>query len=663
MIRCHFTRARVVSFVLGCVVLAISMELCIPFSANAVTIVDESTAMDSEAYPETVQVPVTLYDYGCEDEDGDWVTKDPTVLNDGIPSANRNTTALSDIPKSMFFWDSSYEDWDDSSDYSSFVIDGDVYVGGYFSWGLFERTFTEWSDIIAVDSRDLFGTGEDSCSYKGTTFKQVYEDVLMDFSYDPDTNTYHYCSNESDATFDVGSNRIVKTEGEDGGSGFWPFGEGEVHFGLTMDFDFYLPSEKYLDNNEYYFAFSGDDDLVVYVDDVLALDLGGAHSAVAGYIDFANEIVVYSTDGAEFQREVFEASVAESDIEMITDEGMFEEAGVDWNKDTYGYVTFEELGIDLDASSEHNFKLAYLERGGDASNLTIEMNMQIQAEVGYEVVGDTEPIDELTDDVPVEDGSFDLYDAYYALPGLETEDDGYYFLGWYADEDCTELWEDGTLLTSAQTILYGKWVYAAAVKTSDPASGTTVYPGDTIDYSIVYSNNDSNSQTVVVTDSIPEYTTLVDGSVTCEGGSADLSQVEEGKGTIYATWDDVESEETIELTFQVTVDEDAVGQTVINSADLSIDDGTIVITTNETDHEVGESEVTVVDEGGESEEYIPVEVVYEEDVDEDDGEATLASSLPETGDSTTVGIVVALLGAVGAGIAFLLRAMLGGRVG
>ena len=348
-------------------------------------------------------------------------------------------------------------------------------------WGTFRSAFSDWSSIIAIPSRDLFGTSADSCTYNGRTFKQVYENVSMDFFYDSATNTYHYASNETGSRFN-GSNRLMASDMDQSASGedvgFWPFGTREVHFGLAMDFDFYLPSEAYLENNDYYFSFSGDDDLVVYVDGKLALDLGGAHAVQAGYIDFANEVVVYERPILEVQGDAFIASIESSGIPM--QKSGFDEVGIEWGRDTLGYVRFSDLGIDLENSADHNFKLAYLERGGGASNLVIEMNMELKANVDYAMVGDTCPDPELTGALPFEAGPLYLYDPYTAKPGVETTDPGYEFCGWFIDEECTIPWVDGTQLTNAQTTFYGKWSYTEpeVVPPDDPEDPAADPPAD-----------------------------------------------------------------------------------------------------------------------------------------------------------------------------------------
>ncbi len=576
--------------------MALAATLAVPGWASAASIPQVEAGvpaqMDSR-YTETVQLPVTLYDYGRL-VDGEWLTTEPTVLNDGIPGAIDSETAPADMPKAMRFWDTEYMNWDPAGDPSSmFDSDGEMLKAGIFSWGLFEREFTDWSSIIAVPSRDLFGKDAESCYYGGEVFKQVYEDVMMEFSYDPDTNSYHYSSNESSSTFD-GSGLLKKSElGPDATEddvGFWPFGQGNVHFGLVMEFDFYLPSEKYLASNDYYFAFSGDDDLVVYIDDQLTLDLGGCHMATAGYIDFSNEIVVYGYCAHSYHQTSFEASVADSEIEF--NRSGFDEAGVDWNMETFGYVTFEELGIDLDNGADHDFKLAFMERGGSASNLMIEMNMELRASVDYEIVGDVEPDPSITDPVPVEDDLFCIGDSYTAQPGLTTSDSGYTFSGWYTDPECTDPWVDGTALSAENTTLYGRWYYGEAVKTADPSPGQTVLPSQRIVYTVSYVNEKDHAEKVRMTDEVPLGTSYVTGSAFAspeEGGTVSEDGIaEDGSGYVECTWERVDPGEEVSLVFSVIVGQVAAGTVIENHATVEIDDGAHTYTTPLVEHVVGE---------------------------------------------------------------------------
>ena len=61
------------------------------------------------------------------------------------------------------------------------------------------------------------------------------------------------------------------------------------HIGMSMEVKFALPSGKVTeDGNPITFEFTGDDDIWVYVDDDLSLDLGGIHQPIYGKIDFTN---------------------------------------------------------------------------------------------------------------------------------------------------------------------------------------------------------------------------------------------------------------------------------------------------------------------------------------------------------------------------------------
>lgn len=121
-------------------------------------------------------------------------------------------------------------------------------------------------------------------------------------------------------------------------------------FGMTIEFDFWMPEEGKFNGEDMVFNFSGDDDVWVFVDGKLALDLGGTHGVANGSINFATgEIAQYlNWKGAN-------ASSA----------------------DTSYPTTLEAYGINLEPNSKHTLKFFYLERGSGTSNCSIDFNMPV----------------------------------------------------------------------------------------------------------------------------------------------------------------------------------------------------------------------------------------------------------------------------------------------
>ena len=153
-------------------------------------------------------------------------------------------------------------------------------------------------------------------------------------------------------------------------------GQGEVketkyynhHFGMTMEADFTLSSDNdYKYNGEdVVFDYSGDDDMWVFVDDVLVLDVGGIHEPAAGTINFTKGYVYVEdeqlTDGYELVNRP-EASQADANgqikMKKTSMNDLFTAAGES------GWVP----------EGKHTIKVFYLERGGNYSNLAMEFNL------------------------------------------------------------------------------------------------------------------------------------------------------------------------------------------------------------------------------------------------------------------------------------------------
>ena len=118
------------------------------------------------------------------------------------------------------------------------------------------------------------------------------------------------------------------------------------YFGMTISTGFLQPEEGKIDGQDMIFEFSGDDDVWVFIDDKLVLDLGGIHGKVSGTINFSTG-------------EVTRTDLNGSSLETKSLKEVF---GLDGN-------TFDNY-------SNHTMKFFYLERGNDASNCMIKFNLQ-----------------------------------------------------------------------------------------------------------------------------------------------------------------------------------------------------------------------------------------------------------------------------------------------
>ncbi len=201
---------------------------------------------------------------------------------------------------------------------------------------------------------------------------------IKTYSYDSATDYNRIYSNENFA-IDEGKYATGKTGDGKVIAGYFPVGDPQSSqydkhtFSTEFDIDFYMTTSGKLtgkDSNgntvtqDICFNFSGDDDVWVYVDDVLVLDLGGDHKLSAATINFSDMKVYYKS--------------AANDTSNVS--GTSETWATDSN-----YVSTVDLnqilaanGVNFnntDATKSHKLQMFYVERGIYESNASISFNL------------------------------------------------------------------------------------------------------------------------------------------------------------------------------------------------------------------------------------------------------------------------------------------------
>lgn len=181
---------------------------------------------------------------------------------------------------------------------------------------------------------------------------------------------------------------------------FTPFGNdsdaNRYSFGMNLGADFYMPKDGKVNNQNMVFDFTGDDDVWVFIDGVLVLDLGGIHQAIRGTIDFATGNITYDRNqsyGSDRATTINQA---------------FSNAGKNW--DSAAYKT-------------HHLSFFYLERGDGGSNCKISFNLPVKPskaiDIEKETLGTIDANKQFQFQLFV-DGSKDPYQGEYSVYNAHT---------------------------------------------------------------------------------------------------------------------------------------------------------------------------------------------------------------------------------------------------
>lgn len=273
---------------------------------------------------------------------------------------------------------------------------GDNGEGAYGAGGNGNRVYSGLvQDKLDANKNIQFNKTEPGIFDSNEKIKNIYTNVQMPFQYN--NGTYTFDSSQMNARFTGAptSNTSLtfypapQTNDQnygDGSTTVWmPFtdeqninGEGgcDYHFGMNATIPFTMTSDGKMktgdpNSEDITFSFSGDDDVWIFIDGQLVLDLGGIHNRVDATLNFAkNTWKLFKSDLNTYNEEV-------SDVNGSPVSGKI------FNDDT-GNGKINQDRVTFAAKDSHDLTVFYLERGAGSSNCKIQFNLPMKDTVSVQ---------------------------------------------------------------------------------------------------------------------------------------------------------------------------------------------------------------------------------------------------------------------------------------
>lgn len=249
------------------------------------------------------------------------------------------------------------------------------------------------------------------------TKEQIFnEDQGVDYWYFDSKDTTLYLKQDSEQNSDSKyflkkstdrgrSENVNASSGPQGHYGYFPFNEtatgGKAStynygFGTKLQMDFTLTDDGMVETNKIgkdgkkektniKFFFSGDDDVWVFIDGQLVLDVGGAHGKVSGLLEFGETKDGKNSVTAYVSKVKKGGTAKDNDIDEKTVNSAVKTVKYNGN-DIYFYAKNTNLEP-LDKGKKHTLTMYYMERGMWESNMAVAFNfpdnneLQVQKEV------------------------------------------------------------------------------------------------------------------------------------------------------------------------------------------------------------------------------------------------------------------------------------------
>ena len=204
---------------------------------------------------------------------------------------------------------------------------------------------------------------------------------------------YYLDGNMTPGEKERSKNLTTKSEWTNG-YGFFPFNQNEGNhvnqynygYGAKLQFDFTLTEDGQVvvgkdEKVPIKFFFSGDDDVWVFIDDQLVLDVGGAHAKAQGLLEFGKDASGDNTVTSYVSN--IKAS-NNKDSNKLYYESLSNTKNVTFNKTNYQFKWKSKNQMTLPKNTKHTLTMYYMERGMWESNMAVAFNFPDHNELQVE---------------------------------------------------------------------------------------------------------------------------------------------------------------------------------------------------------------------------------------------------------------------------------------
>lgn len=232
---------------------------------------------------------------------------------------------------------------------------------GYYEYSSFEN-YAYLGNGSNFTVYEQIGTPENSSQYYFKRGNFMPYNQIVDGKYSDNTNRYDENGNELSPDHPRYDEKLYKTQGTN-----------DFYFGMYMEANFLQMKDGQVTHkgttSDMIYEFNGDDDLWVFIDDVLVLDIGGIHDAHSGYINFATgDVHVELSKGNSVDtniKDMFNAAIPDRGSITLSNGTVLTKSNIN---NYFDGNTFKDY-------SAHNMKMFYMERGRGASNLHMKFNL------------------------------------------------------------------------------------------------------------------------------------------------------------------------------------------------------------------------------------------------------------------------------------------------